>query len=137
MTALAANRELDHYVDQVLREYPVEASEHIFKNGFVALSASGHAQALTAGDVFLGIAYEEADNSAGADGDKKVRVYQQGDFEHTLASVARTDISAAVYATDDGTLTLTSTDNSYVGRVVDVVATDTIILRIEVFNPTP
>lgn len=129
MAALTANREVDRYVDQELRALPVKASTHIYKGAFVGL-ASGFARGLNAGDSFAGVAYEEADNSSGADGAISVRVYTEGDFEHTLASAARSNNGAAVYASDDNTLTLTSTNNSAVGNQVDVPATNKIILRL-------
>ena len=132
--ALSANRELDHYVDQELRSYGVEASAHVYKWAFVGLSASGHAQALSAGDQCVGIAYEEGDNSSGADGDVSVRVFTQGDFLHTLASAALTNIGDAVYASADDTLTFTSTSNSLVGVCVDVPETNKIILRLEPYH---
>ena len=43
-------------------------------------AAGGYAQPLTAGDPFVGIAYEEIDNTGGSDGDKSVRVYLHGGF---------------------------------------------------------
>ena len=60
-----------------------------------------------------------------------VRVYTVGDFEHPLASAARSNNSSVVYASADGTLTLTSSGNSAVGRQVDVPGSGKIILRIK------
>ena len=129
---LAANREVDRYVDQELRQYQVKASAHIYKGAFVGLdAATGYVRPLEAGDVFMGIAYEEADNSSGADGAKKLRVFTLGDFELTLTGAALTDIGASVYASADDTLTLTATSNSLVGKMVDLTAANTIILRME------
>ena len=132
--ALSANRELDHYVDQELRNYGVEASAHVFKGGFVGLSASGHAQPLSAGNQCVGIAYEEADNTGGADGDVSVRAFTQGDFLHTLTGAALTNVGDAVYASADDTLTFTATSNSLVGVCVDVPQANTIILRLDPYH---
>jgi hypothetical protein len=130
--ALTANRELDRYVDQELRTLPVKGSTRIYKGALVGLDAStGCARGLVAGDAFAGVAYEEADNSGGLDAATSVRVYTVGDFEHALASASRTNNGAAVYASADNTLTLTSSGNSAVGRQVDVPATGKIILRIK------
>ena len=135
--ALSANRDIDHYVDQELRSFKVAANQHIYKGGFVGLSSGGYAQALTAGDLFVGIAYEEADNSSGSAGDISVRVYTLGDFEHALSGAAISNVGDVVYASADDTLTFTSTDNSYVGCTVDVPSSGQIILRLETFKSVP
>ena len=135
--ALNTNREVDHYVDQELRSFPVAADKHVHKGALVGLSSGGYAQPLTAGDLFLGIAYEEMDNAGGADGDKTVRVYTLGDFGYPLSGAALTNIGDAVYASADDTLTFTSAGNSYVGFVVDVPATGEIILRLDSFRTAP
>jgi len=128
--ALTANREVDRYVDQELRALPVKASTTIYKGGLIGLS-SGYARELVAGDDFAGIAYEEADNSSGSDGDVVVRVFTVGDFEHALASASRANNGSQVYASNDETLTLTSTDNSLVGRQIDVPGSNKIVLRLD------
>ena len=63
--------------------------------------------------------------------------YMQGDFEHALSGATIADIGKAVYASADDTLTLTSTDNTFVGHVDDVPSAGTIILRIEPFATAP
>jgi hypothetical protein len=135
--ALTANREVDHYIDQEIRSFQVAASEHVYKGALVGLSSGGYAQALTAGDAFIGVAYEEVDNSSGSDGDVSVRVYTLGDFGHALSGATVADIGSAVYASADDTLTLTSTNNSYVGVAMDVPSSGQIILRIDPFRPAP
>ncbi len=128
--ALTANREVDHYIDQELRSFQVAASEHIYKGAFVGLSSSGYAQALTAGDPFVGIAYEEVDNSSGSDGAVSVRVYTVGDFGLSLSGAGASSIGRPVFASADDTLTFAGAGNSYLGMVQDVVTTGEIILRI-------
>lgn len=128
--ALTANRELDRYVDQELRALPVKGSTTIFKGALVGLS-SGYARELNAADAFAGVAYEECDNSSGSDGDKVVRVYTQGDFEHALTGASRANNGAALYASDDGTLTTTASGNSAVGRQIDVPKANTVIVRLK------
>ena len=129
--ALTANRDVDHYIDQELRSFQVAASEHIYKGAFVGLASTGYAQALTAGDPFVGIAYEESDNSSGANGAVSVRVYTLGDFGLTLSGAAISSTGRPVFASADDTLTFTGAANSYVGVVQDVVTTGEIILRID------
>jgi len=138
--ALTGNRELDRYVDQELRRYAVAAGAHVYKGGFVGLSASGYARPLTAGDRFAGVAYEEADNRSGADGGACVRVFTQGDFLHALAGAAATDIGRPVYASADDALTTTAAGNSLAGWIVDRPSANAVIVRlgVEAFaGPSP
>ncbi len=133
--ALTANRELDRYVDQELRTLPLKGGAHIYKGALVGLSA-GYAQGLLAGDAFAGIAYEEVDNTAGVDGARLVRVFTMGDFEHALGAASRANNGAAVYASDDSTLTLTASGNSLVGRQVDAPGNGKIVLRLRAWMET-
>lgn len=128
---LTANREVDHYVDQELRSYQVAGAKHVFKGGFIGLAVTGYAQPLVAGDPFGGIAYEEADNTAGANGAMMARVYTMGDFGLTLSGAAITDIGRPVFASDDGAVTFTAEGNTYVGVVKDFVTANEIILRLD------
>lgn len=133
--ALIANREVDHYVDQELRSLQVAGTKHMYKGALVGLSSGGYAQPLTAGAAFVGIAYEEADNSTGSDGDVSVRVYTLGDFGLTLSGATVADIGRPVFASADDTVTFTGAGNSLVGVAQDVVAANEIILRIDPSGP--
>ena len=135
--ALNANRELDHYVDQELRSFELAASAHIYKGALIGLNASGYVRPLVAGDAFVGIAYEEADNSSGANGGASVRVYTQGDFGHVLSGAAQAQVGDAVYASADDTLTFTATSNSYVGVAIDVPSSGNVIVRLDVLRTAP
>lgn len=129
--ALTANRDVDHYIDQELRSFQVAAGEHIYQGAFLGLSSSGFTQALTPGDRFIGIAYEEMDNTSGADGDVSVRTYTLGDFGHTLTGATVADVGRPVFASAEDTLTFAGAGNSYVGVVQDMIASNEIILRID------
>jgi hypothetical protein len=135
--ALTANREVDHYIDQELRSLRVAAGAHVYKGAIVGVSPAGWARPLTAGDLFAGIAYEEADNAGGLDGDVSVRVYTLGDFGHALSGATIVNTGDAVYASDDETLTFTAAGNSFVGRAVDVPASGTVIVRLDGFRAGP
>lgn len=128
---LTANREVDHYVDQELRTYQIASGKHIYKGAFVGLNASGLAQPLVAGDPLVGLAYEEMDNTGGADGALSVRVYTVGDFGFTLTGATAAHIGRPVFASADNTLTFTGAGNSYAGIVQDVIANNEIILRLD------
>ena len=135
--ALTANREVDHYIDQELRSLQVAAGKQIYKGALVGVTTGGYAQPLTAGDLFVGIAYEEMDNTSGADGDESVRIYTVGDFGHALSGAAVSNLGDAVYASADDTLTFTATANSYVGHAIDVPTSGEIILRLDTFKTAP
>ena len=129
--ALTTNQEVDRLVDQELRQYGLTASAHVYKGGFVGLAIDGYVRAFVAGDLFLGLAYEEGDNTSGADGDVKVRVFTQGDFELAIASLSIQDIGAPIYASDDATATLNPDNASYIGSVVDFVSAGVGIVRLQ------
>jgi len=135
--ALTANRDVDHYIDQELRSLQVEADVQVYKGALLGLTSGGYVRPLIAGDLFVGIAYEEMDNSGGAAGDKSVRIYTLGDFGHSLSGADESNIGDAVYASADDTLTFTSTANSYVGYAIDVPTSGEIILRLDTFQSAP
>ena len=130
--ALEANREVDHHIDQELRRYPVAAGSLIHKGALVARDQNGYAIALTAASAnFIGLAYEQIDNTAGDNGDQHVRVYTIGDFTLPLAGTTQTDIGRPVFATEDDTLSLAGEDGPYVGLIIDRLAGEQVVLRID------
>jgi hypothetical protein len=123
--ALSENRELVFYTSQELIDLPVDDNVKIYKGALVGRNRStGYARGLVAGDEFLGIAYQEVDNTGAghAAGGVNVRLHQNVDVVHAITGVVTGDIGRDVYASNDGTLTLTPTGNSRVGRVVAIEA---------------
>lgn len=118
MTALTADRETEFDLNAI-RSYPVAATTQIFLGSMVCHNAAGDAvpAADTAGLVFVGIASEGVDNSAGAAGDLRVKVRRDGQHELVAAGLAATDEDAKLFATDDQTVALTSSNFIYVGRL--------------------
>jgi hypothetical protein len=105
-------------------EYPVVASDIIYEGAAVGENASGYARPLVAGDVFLDFALERVDNSAGAAGDKRIKVRTRGRVQVPVGSLAITDNDrVAVYASDDDTFTKTASSNSLIGYVSRFVTT--------------
>jgi hypothetical protein len=130
--ALTADREVQFFASQELIDLPVDDNVVIYKGALVGRNRStGYARALTAGDEFLGVAYQQADNTVTGHtaGGIDVRLHQAIDIVHTLSGVVTGDIGKDVYASDDETLTLTPTSNSRVGRVVAVESTNTARVR--------
>jgi hypothetical protein len=131
--ALTANRELSRYVDQELRTLPVAAAEHIWKGALVGLDRStGNVRNLVAGDVFMGIAYEEADNSAGAGGAISIRLYTQGDFALQTNNVTADLVGAPMYALNNEVTDVspTAVGASYCGILMAVTGSNKGIVRI-------
>lgn len=103
------------------------AAVKVFKGSLLTNNTSGYATkaADTANFTLAGIAYEQVDNSAGAAGDKSVRVERTGVFELNFSGTAtQGDVGKAVYAVDDNTVALaaTTTNDVLVGRIVSFVS---------------
>lgn len=80
---------------------------------------------LASGDIFGGIALERQDvtSSDTADGSVEVTAAVNGVWGFPVASLAITDIGAPIYASDDASVTTTSTNNLWIGHLVDVDGT--------------
>jgi hypothetical protein len=121
MATLAADspRVFEIGPDTLENELPVIASDIIYDGAAVGESGTtGTFRPLVSGDNFAGFAYKQADNSAGAAGDVKVKVYQRGQAVLSVTGVsADTQYGDMVYATDDDTFTLTA-GGTLVGRFV-------------------
>lgn len=80
---------------------------------------------LATSDVIGGIAMEEVKVTSKntADGSKKVRVAISGVWGFPVGSLEITDIGAPAYASDDQTITTTSTYAAWIGTIVDVDST--------------
>lgn len=122
MTTLATDKPRAYELGE-FNSFPVIAADIIYEGAVVGDNGSGFARPLAAGDPFLGFAIEKVDNSAGAAGDKRVRVHDEGKIRLPIASLAITDRGKPVYASDDDTFTLTASTNTYVGSVVRWEAT--------------
>jgi hypothetical protein len=111
-----------------INEVPVKASTSIYEGAAVGMT-SGYARGLVAGDQFVGFAQRKADNSATAtDGYINCKVISKGLIKLTISGIAVTDIGKAVYASADGTFTLTEGSNSPIGTVYRYVTTDTCVV---------
>lgn len=124
--ALSADRDVKFYASQELIELPVDDNVRIYKGAFVGRNRStGYVRPLTAGDDFVGVAYQPADNtiSGHTAGGIRVRLHQMVDIVHALSGVVLADVGKEVYASADDTLTLDSDGHSRIGRIVAVEST--------------
>jgi len=130
--SLTTDVNVNRYVDQQLRTLAVKAGAKMYKGALAGLDrATGFVRPLNPTDQFQGIVYCACDNTAGANGDREVTLFTQGDFEFALTGATRTLIGRCVFATDDNTLTLSGASASYVGQIIDSPATGKIIVRID------
>lgn len=127
--ALTANTQRNRFADQEIRQHAVAAGVRIYKGANVGADPAGYAKPFVPGDLFLGIAYGEADNTSGAAGAISVPVQTTGDWELPLAGVALADVGKPVYATDDGAYALTGHPDAYVGRIVHYFASGKAVVR--------
>lgn len=104
MAALTKDRATP-YRDGIEIEFPVAANGKIYAGSLVCANTSGYAEpaADTAGFKFLGVALEQVDNTAGANGAKKVRLRRTGVFEFDAASITQAMVGSSMYVVDDHT----------------------------------
>lgn len=108
-------------VSGVKRFFPAAASVNIFEGAALG-AAAGYLRPLVSGDDFAGFASHDADNSAGAAGALRIGAIEQGEATLTVVgSSAVTDQGRTVFATDDGTFTLTA-GGSPIGEVKEWVS---------------
>jgi len=86
-------------------DFPVAAGAKIYAGSLVCANTSGYVTpaADTAGLKFLGVALEQVDNTAGANGAKSVRVRRTGVFEFAATSISQAMLGDPMYLVDDQT----------------------------------
>lgn len=118
-----------HVGDKVF--LPVKETTTIYRGAAVGDDGAGFSRGLVAADPFLGFAILQADNSAGAAGDITAEVQAKGYIELSVTGVVQASIGAPVYASDDGTFTLTATSNSLIGWVAAYLADGSAIVEFD------
>jgi hypothetical protein len=104
MAALTRDRATS-YREGIELDFPVAASTKLYAGSLVCVNADGYAvpAADTSGYIFVGVALEQVDNSAGANGAKNVRIRREGVFEFDAASISQAMVGSPMYAVDDHT----------------------------------
>lgn len=121
--------------DGKIRSCGVAANKRLYEGTLCYLDAGGDATDVINTDVgkFVGIVRSEVDNTGGADGDKQVEVWTDGDFELPMstASLVAADIDKTVYGVDNYALSETATDQPEVGKIVKIVSTSVALVSIK------
>ena len=120
MAALTATHEAQRKEGRLIA-YALTAGAHIYKGALVCITdATGLAVPASdaAGISFVGVAYEEANNTSGG---VSVRVEKAGTYRYAKTSAVQADIGKTVFAADDNTVSVAATAHSLaVGTVVAV-----------------
>jgi hypothetical protein len=131
MTAASLDRNTLRRTGEVF-EFGVKAATKIYAGTLVVLDTANSNLAVPGktgtGLVCVGVAQEFTDNSAGANGDIKVRVFRGPDLLHRFGNasagdlITLADINANAYLVDDSTVAKTSgsSTRSVAGVIRDV-----------------
>lgn len=133
MTTLALDtpRSFSNEVDPLFEYLPVIAADIIYLGAAVGADTSDNMRPLVSGDWFRGFCEENADNSLGAAGDKKVKLRRRGIAQLTVVGAsAATDAGLPVYASDDNVFTLTPS-GSRIGTVAKWITSTTCFVYFE------
>lgn len=128
--ALSADTPRVYAVGEI-ESYPVAASVTIYEGSAIGENGSGYARPLTAADPFLGFAVRGVSGESAA-GTNRVEVKTRGRIQLSISALAVTaNDRPAVYASDDGTFTLTASSNSLIGYVSRWVSTGVAIVEFD------
>ncbi len=125
MTAIAARKDVRRQPGEVVSFK--QAAVKIWEGALVSVNAAGYVTNATdaANDLFVGVADETIDNSAGAAGDKEIQV-RVGGIVNVVSgfSAAQSNLGDPVYVTDNQTVDLaaTTTNDVLVGRIAEVTS---------------
>ena len=117
-----------------VQNYALGAGKKFYKGSLVCVpTATGFAEAGTdiAASNFVGVGYEDADNSTGAAGALAGRVHKSGSFVFTALAASQSWVSRPMFLTDDNTVALTSTNSIQVGVCTEVISAVRVRVRID------
>lgn len=125
MSAITERKDVRRQPGEVL-SYKLAAVK-VIEGALVSVNSSGYATNATdaASDVFVGVADETVDNSAGSAGDKEIKVRIGGVIDVVSNfSAAQTNVTDQVYVLDNQTVDLAAnlTNDVLVGRIVEVTS---------------
>ncbi len=133
MTALTTDEIRTYETPNDSNTIPVLTAKKIFLGSLVAKTDAGYGQPLTAGDIAVGFAKDNIDNTNGKSGEKTVALKAKGKVSLYISGITAADIGSKVYASDENTFTLTVTSNSYVGKLIRIEKTNYGIVAFDFF----
>lgn len=112
---------------------PAAASTTFYQGTLCFSDSSGNVASVTASgaNTILGVVTKRVDNSAGSAGDVDVEYYDNGKFELVGSGFAAADVGAKVYASDNYTITKTSTSNTLVGTITRFISSTVVEVMID------
>lgn len=120
--------------DGKIRTAGVAADAVLYEGTLCFEDAGGDAAGVIVDETtsFLGVVRDFVDNTGGADGDKDVEFWTDGDFELPMdtTSLTAADLGKAVYAVDNYTVSETATDQPPVGVIVKILSTSRAVVSI-------
>jgi hypothetical protein len=137
---MAATKDiLTNRQEGILFAFPVYQAVKIYAGTMVCIGAS-HGYAIpgadAAGNIFVGIAAEQADNSSGNSGDIWIKVWRKGIFELAATSITQAMVGDPMYVVDDQTFDETSPGNSILcGRLVKRISATRGLIDVDVAVP--
>jgi len=137
--AMTAAVKRNRYVDQQIRQFAMATGIKIWEGGLCQINAGGYlAKSVSGAQMFIGVAYETVDNTAGADGAALCRVWTQGDFDLPIAAtVTIADVGSPVYAAADDIVTLTPGTTNYCGLILHVLSATLVTVRLKGTEAAP
>lgn len=144
MAALSADTVVNYQeVEGAIYEYPMVASDIIYKGALVSINSAGYALPAgdNSGDVgVVGIALEQADNSSGSAGDISVKVLSGIVIKSlaTAADVGQTSVGVKATVSDDQTVDIAAntTNDVTAGMITKYVSSSAVDLYIAPFGMT-
>lgn len=124
MAALTTDR-ITEFKEKGYKSYPVKDATKIYAGSLVAIQADGHAvpAADAANLKVVGVAEETVDNSAGADGDKWVKVRYGILARFAASSITQAMVGRVMYVVDDQTFDeAVGTNGIKAGRLVEYIS---------------
>lgn len=132
--ALSANAAYAYEADDnpAFNHLPVQASVTVYAGAALTIDSNGDAGPLATSETFVGFATQKVDNSSGAAAADDVQIRQRGKVVLTVVGVDDdNDVGSAVYATDDGTFTLTASGALQIGKVVRHISSTSCVVYFE------
>ena len=78
---------------------------------------------------------DEADNSGGGNGAIDATTYERASVHLPGTGFTQADVGKKAYAVDNYTVSITSTNNTYIGTIVRVVSATEVVVALDVQKP--